>query len=125
MSKDGSLVPRDDLPAQMPGIGAEYFTPEALELCRSLKGRKVEDLSEDEILLFALTAAQAALVKYVEPGHRAEEALDTILSVLDHNTIVQAEMRKLHQLQVQRLVDGDTKVETFIEILRRAMRHGG
>jgi hypothetical protein len=90
----------------MPRIGAEYFTPEALELCRSLKGRKAEDLSDDEIVLFALTAAQAALVKHVEPGHRdAGEALDTILSVLDHQTIVNAEMRKLHALQVQKLFD--------------------
>jgi hypothetical protein len=84
----------------LPRIGAEYFTPEALDLCRSLKGRKVSDLSDDEILLLAVTAAQAALAKHVEPGNRdAEETLDTILSVLDHETIVQAELRKLHSLR--------------------------
>jgi hypothetical protein len=101
MSEKASLVPRDDLPAQLPRIGAEYFMPEALELCRSLKGRQVSDLSDDEILMLAFTAAQAALVKHVEPGNRdAEETLNTILSVLDHNTIVQAEMRKLHALRL-------------------------
>jgi hypothetical protein len=100
MSDKASLVPRDDLPAQLPRIGAEYFTPEALELCRNLKGRQVSDLSDDEILMLALTAAQAALMKHVEPGHRdAEETLNTILSVLDHDTIVQAELRKLHSMR--------------------------
>ena len=100
MSDKASLVPRDDLPAQLPRIGAEYFTPEALELCRSLKGRKASDLSDDEILLLALTAAQAALVKHVESRHRdAEDTLNTILGVLDHDTIVQAELRKLHSLR--------------------------
>jgi hypothetical protein len=81
-------------------IGAEYFTPEALELCRSLKGRQVSELSDDEILMLAVTAAQAALMKYVEPGHRdAEETLNTILDVLDHDTIVQAKLRKLHSMR--------------------------
>ena len=90
--KKASLVPRDDLPAQLPRIGAEYFTPEALELCRSLKSRKASELSDDEVLMLALTAAQAALAKHVEPANReAEETLDTILAVLDHDKIVQAE----------------------------------
>jgi inorganic pyrophosphatase/exopolyphosphatase len=67
---------------------------------RSLKGRQVSDLSDDEILMLALTAAQAALMKHVEPGHRdAEETLNTILSVLDHHTIAQVELRKLHSLR--------------------------
>ena len=97
--KKASLVPRDDLPAQLPRIGAEYFTPEALELCRGLKDRKASELSDDEVLMLALTAAQAALLKHVEPGDRdAEETLNTILSVLDHDKIVQAEMRKLQGL---------------------------
>jgi hypothetical protein len=99
MSEKASLVPRDNLPAQLPRIGAEYFMPEALELCRSLKGRKASDLSDDEVLMLALTAAQAALMKHVEPGNRdAEETLNTILGVLDHDNVVQAEMRKLHAL---------------------------
>jgi hypothetical protein len=99
MNEKASLIPRDDLPAQLPRIGAEYFTPEALELCRNLKGRKASDLSDDEVLMLALTAAQAALLKHVEPGNRdAEETLNTILAVLDHDQIVQAEMRKLHSI---------------------------
>jgi hypothetical protein len=96
MSEKASLVPRDSLPAEL-RIEAEYFTPEALELCRSLKGRQASD---DEILMLALTAAQAALLKHAEPGNRdTEETLNTILGVLDHDTIVQAELRKLHSLR--------------------------
>jgi hypothetical protein len=35
-----------------------------------------------------------------QPGNRdAEETLNTILSVLDHDTIVQAELRKLHAMR--------------------------
>jgi hypothetical protein len=101
MKDKASLVRRDELPTQLPRSGAEYFMPEAVELCRSFKGRQVSDLSDDEILMLAFTAAQAALVKHVEPGNQdAEEILNTILSVLDHETIVQAEMRKLHALRL-------------------------
>jgi len=79
----------DELAEQLPEIGEKYFIPEALALCRSLKGRKAEDLSEDEILMLALTAAQAALAKHVQPGnHNAEETLNTILRVLDHDKVV-------------------------------------
>src|SRR4051794_40002828 len=114
MSDSPTLVPTDDLPAQLPKIGAEYFIPEALELCKSLKGRQVSDLSEDEILMLALTAAQAALAKHVEPGnHEAEDTLDTILSVLDHDTVVQSEMRKLHAMRARRLGGSEKRAGFF------------
>jgi hypothetical protein len=39
-------------------------------------------------------------MKHVEPGHRdAEKTLNTILSVFDHETIVQAELRKLQSMR--------------------------
>jgi hypothetical protein len=56
MTDSPTLVPSDELAAQLPKIGEKYFTPEALELCRGLKGRKVADLSEDEILMLALAS---------------------------------------------------------------------
>jgi hypothetical protein len=94
-------------------------------LCRSLKGRKVADLSEDEILMLALTAAQAALAKHIEPGNRdAEETLNTILGVLDHDTVVQAEIRKLHAIQVKRLFSNKTNKRTLFEVLRSAFGRG-
>jgi hypothetical protein len=81
----------------LPTIGAEYFLPEALELCRKIKDKTVSELTDDEIVMLALTAGQAALAQYVEPGHRqAEETLNTILEILDHGEVVQATLRKLH-----------------------------
>jgi hypothetical protein len=123
MHQKASLVPGDDLQAQLPRIGAEYFTPEALELCQSLKGRKASELSDDEVLMLALTAAQAALAKHVEPGNReAEETLDTILSVLDHDAVVQAELRKLHKMQLGRVLDRPANRNKVVGLLGRALR---
>ena len=64
--------------------------------------------------MLALTAAQAALAKHIEPGNRdAEETLNTILGVLDHDTVLQAEIRKLHAIQVKRLFSNKTNKRTF------------
>jgi hypothetical protein len=123
MYEKASLVPRDDLQAQVPRIGPQYFTPEALELCRSLKSRKASELSDDEVLMLALTAAQAALAKHVEPGNRdAEETLHTILSVLDHDTVVQTELRKLHDMQVGHVLDRPANKRKVMDFLGRALR---
>ena len=73
MTDSPPLPPTDELAAQLPQIGEKYFIPEALEFCHSLKGRNAAELSEDEILMLALTAAQAALAKHVEPGNRDAE----------------------------------------------------
>ena len=56
-------------------------------------------LADDEIVMLALTAGQAALAKYVEPGNRsAEETIETILGILDHQKVVQATLHKLHSV---------------------------
>ena len=126
MTDSPTLVPSDELAAQLPRIGEKYFIPEALELCRSLKGRKAAELSEDEILMLALTAAQAALAKHIEPGNRdAVKTLNTILAVLDHDTVIQAEMRKLHEMQIKRLFSRKANQRTLFEIFRRVFGRGG
>jgi len=123
MSDSPTLVPSDELAAQLPKIGEKYFIPEALALCRSLKGRKAADLSEDEILMLALTAAQAALANHVAPGNGdAEKTLNTILGVLDHDTVVQAEIRKLHGMQIKRLLSSNDNRRTMFGFLRRVFR---
>jgi hypothetical protein len=72
----------------------DYFTPEARKLCARVKHKS--DLSDDETLMLALAAAQAALARYFHPGARsAEEALDTIGAILDHEDVVAALQRKL------------------------------
>jgi hypothetical protein len=78
--------------------GVNYLSPEARELVKTLEGRQLSELSDDEIILLAVTAAQAALAKYVEPGDRScEYTIETILSILDHREVVQATLNKLHR----------------------------
>lgn len=49
------------------------------------------ELSDEETLMLAMVAAQAALARYWHPGERsAEEALDTIGRVLDHEDVITA-----------------------------------
>jgi len=78
-------------------LGDQYFLPEAVELLRRTRGKK--RLSDDEILLLTVTAAQAVRAYYVEPRkHAAKEALDTILNILDHEEVIRAEYNKLYSI---------------------------
>jgi hypothetical protein len=65
----------------------DYFTPEARKLCARVKHKS--ELSDDETLMLALAAAQAALARYWHPGVRsAEETLEAIGIILDHEGVV-------------------------------------
>ena len=78
--------------------GVNYLSPEARELVKTLEGRQLSDLSDDEIILLAVTVAQAALAKYVEPGDRScDHTIETVLGILDHREVVQATLNKLHR----------------------------
>jgi hypothetical protein len=78
-------------------IGDQYFLPEALELLRRTRGK--ERLSDDEILMLTVTAAQAARAQYVEPGNQsAQDTLGIILNILDHEDVIRAEFNKLYTL---------------------------
>src|SRR3954454_23822622 len=92
--------------------GVNYLSPEARELVKTLQGRQISDLSDDEIILLAVTVAQAALAKYVEPGDRScDHALDTILGILDHREVVQATLNKLHRtLRSKRRIGADARM---------------
>jgi hypothetical protein len=71
----------------------DYFTPEARALCARVRHKS--ELTDDETMMLALVAAQARLAKYLHPGERsAEEALDDIGRILDHEDIVAAIRRK-------------------------------
>ena len=75
-----------------------YLSPEARELVKTLERRQLSDLSDDEIILLAVTVAQAALAKYVEPGDRScDHTIETVLGILDHREVVQATLNKLHR----------------------------
>jgi hypothetical protein len=54
------------------------------------------ELTDDETLMLALAAAQAALARYFRPGERsAEEALEAIGAILDHEDVEAALQRKM------------------------------
>jgi hypothetical protein len=72
----------------------DYFTPEARALCARIKHKS--ELTDDETLMLALAAAQAAVARYFHPGARsAEEALNAIGAILDHDEVVAALNRKI------------------------------
>ena len=76
--------------------------------------------------MLALTAAQAALAKHIEPRNRdAVKTLNTILTVLDHDTVVQAEIRKLQERQRKRLFGRSTNERTVFQFFRRVFGRGG
>jgi hypothetical protein len=78
----------------------DYFTPETRKLCARVKHKS--ELTDDETLMLALAAAQAALAHYWHPGVRsAEEALRTIGSILDHEDVVASLQRKMHQEELR------------------------
>src|SRR4051794_14333041 len=76
---------RMSAPSIVPEPG--YLLPEAMELLQRVKRR--EDLSDDEVLILAIAAAQSALAAYVEPGNRdANQTINKIMSVLDHTDVI-------------------------------------
>ncbi len=78
-----------------------FFDPAIRELCKKTRNRA--DLSEDEILLLAIAAGQAALARYIEPGsaHDAEETLEQILAI-DHDAVGAATHSKALELLAKR-----------------------
>lgn len=76
-------------------FGQQYFLPEALELLRLTRNKP--RLSEDEILLLTITAAQAMRAHYTESGDQStKETLKVILRILDHEDVIRAEYKKLY-----------------------------
>jgi hypothetical protein len=67
----------------------------AREIVRRARHRS--HLSDDEIIVLAMVAAQISLARYIEP-HRsmdANETLDAILDILDRGEVVQAVSSKM------------------------------
>lgn len=77
-----------------PGAFSHYYDM-AREIVRRVRHRS--HLSDDEIIVIAMVAAQISLTRYVEP-HRsldADETLDAILDILDRGEVVQAVASKM------------------------------
>jgi hypothetical protein len=78
-------------------LGDQYFLPEALELLR--RTSRKEHLTDDEVLLLAITAIQAARAHLVETGNGSQnETLNIIADILDHQEVIRAEYNKIYSL---------------------------
>ncbi len=87
-------------------IPAEFLTPEARSLCERVKHKS--ELSDKELRMLAMVAAQAALARYYQPGHRsADETLNLIGQFLDHEDVVSALFR---QIGMDELSDGPRSI---------------
>src|SRR4051812_21788145 len=83
----------EELPSTWEAWG--FSDPAITKLCKKARG----DLTEDELLVLAMAAGQAALAAYVHPeGTDAKHALDQLLAVLDHHTIVETTDKKAREL---------------------------
>ncbi len=74
-----------------------YFD-QVREICRRVQNKS--HLTNDEILVLALSASLLALAPYVEPGNNRdpEGTLDKILGILDHTDVVAALQSKMDLL---------------------------
>lgn len=80
-----SIVPGGDLVRK----DFEYYLDQAREICRRVQDKA--HLTDDEIIILAVVAAQLALSKYAEPGERdSDTTLDEILTYLDHEEVANA-----------------------------------
>ena len=73
----------------------EHYYDMAREIVRRVRHRS--HLSDDEIIVLAVVAAQISLQKYVEP-HRnldADDTLNAILDILDRGEVIQAVSSKM------------------------------
>jgi hypothetical protein len=84
---EASLVPDDP-----------FYIEQAREICRRVRDKA--HLTDDEILVLAMSASALALARYIEPGHNRdpEGTLDKILGILDHADVVAALQSKMDLL---------------------------
>ncbi len=92
-----TLAPGGELAPDVVQKDFDYYYDQAREICRRVRNKK--HLTDDEIIILAVVAAQLALAKYIEPGERnADETLNHILSVLDRNEVNAAISSKMDKL---------------------------
>jgi hypothetical protein len=81
-------------------LSSIYLTPEAKALCERVSHKS--ELNDKELVMLAMAAAQAALSHYYHPGKRpsAEQTLNTIGKILDHDDVVAALYRQMKTEEV-------------------------
>ena len=73
----------------------EHYYDTAREICRRVRHRS--HLSDDEIIVLAVVAAQLSLAHYVEPDRNQDPdgTLNAILDILDRGEVIQAVSSKM------------------------------
>lgn len=96
----------------------DYYYDMAREICRRVRHRS--HLSDDEIIVLAVVAAQLSLARYVEPSsdEEAGQILDSILDILDRGEVVHAIASKMvwllnHRPLARRDAPAGNLVEAF------------
>jgi hypothetical protein len=92
-----TLVPGGEL-APNPGTrDVAFYHDKAREICRRVQNKA--HLTDDEIIVLAMVAAQLALDEYIEPGARdSDDTLHQILSIIDRDEVNAAISSKLDRL---------------------------
>ena len=92
-----SLVPGGELAPAPYSRDFAFYYDKAREICRRVQNKA--HLTDDEIIVLALVAAQLALEKYIEPGARdSDRTLHQIMAILDRDEVTAAISSKLDRL---------------------------
>jgi hypothetical protein len=100
MPKSSGLVPLkgDEIRLGDERIDLAYFTDEALSLIDCIKDKS--ELTDDEMLMLALTAAQAVLARHLHPdGDQTDQkTINKLLGTLDDYRVVEATFAKIRKM---------------------------
>ena len=99
MPKSPGLVPLkgDEVRLGDERIDLAYFTDEALSLIDRIDK---SELTDDYMVMLALTAAQAVLARHLHPdsGQTDEETINRLFGVLDDYRVVEATFSKIRKM---------------------------
>ena len=100
MTKSPALVPLkgDEVQLGEERIDLAYFTDEAIALIDRVKDKS--KLTDDDMVLLALTAAQALLARHLDPegNQTSEETVNKLFGVLDDYRVVEATFGKIRKM---------------------------
>ena len=92
-----SIIPEVELAPEAVEQDREFYFDRVREICRRIQNKA--PLTDDEIIILAVAAAQITLAKYTQPGQgNAEQTLDQIFSMLDRDDVHAAIISKMDKL---------------------------
>src|SRR3954451_10639734 len=100
MPKSPGLVPLkgDEVQLGDEPIDLAYFTDEALSLIDRIKDKS--ELTDDDMVMLALTAAQALLAQHLNPAGDLtdKDTINKLFGVLDDYRVVEATFAKIRKM---------------------------